>query len=351
MKEAAKYLAALLLAALLLWWVLRDKEPSQVWNALKQVSLPLLAVAALLNILHTVPRVWRWGVLLRPVRADIPFRPMFSAVNIGYMTTWIVPGRIGELVRPALLSGKENVPLGPSLGSIVADRLLDGITVVVLCAVAVLVDSMPGGGSQGSQLFRAGAFGLLGAVAVALVVLLVFSFFHDSIEAWLRRRSGVVAWVGRTGLSLARGVAALRRPRLLPALGLHSLTVWLVIGLSTWIGVLACGVRISFGQVLILGPLLVLGVAIPTPGNVGGYQVMMTVGLEKLFGVEPAIAAGTGIVMWLMIVVPPILLGVALLFVEKISWRTVLAAARQVRTIGSADPEADPVEQPVEDVP
>src|SRR5262245_54924364 len=122
MKEAAKAVLGLLLAVVLLWWVFRDTDLHQVRMDLARASLPLLVVAALVNLSHNVFRVWRWRALLAPVRPDLPFRPLFAAVIVGYMTTWIVPGRLGELVRPALVSSREGVPLGPCLGTIVSDR-------------------------------------------------------------------------------------------------------------------------------------------------------------------------------------------------------------------------------------
>ena len=45
---------------------------------------------------HNVFRTWRWGALLGPVRKGVRFRPMLSAIILGYMTSWIVPGRLGE---------------------------------------------------------------------------------------------------------------------------------------------------------------------------------------------------------------------------------------------------------------
>ena len=60
---------------------------------------------------------------------------LIDAVILGYATSWVVPGRLGELVRPALLAGRQRLPLGPCLGSVVADRLLDGMAVLALFVV------------------------------------------------------------------------------------------------------------------------------------------------------------------------------------------------------------------------
>src|SRR5258706_7808180 len=138
MKTALQGIVGLLLAVLLLYWVLHDKPREERLSALMRASWPALALGAAVNVGHNVFRVLRWRWLLDPVRPSVPFRPMFVAVILGYMTTWLVPGRVGELVRPALLSARQGIPLGPCLGTVVADRLLDGVTIVALFAAGSL---------------------------------------------------------------------------------------------------------------------------------------------------------------------------------------------------------------------
>jgi hypothetical protein len=62
----------------------------------------------------------------------------------------------------------------------------------------------------------------------------------------------------------------------------------------------------------------------------------MQVGLVSLFGVDPTVAAGAGILMHLAIALPVLVLGLSLLYVEKVSWSDLVTAAKQVRALGSA---------------
>jgi uncharacterized membrane protein YbhN (UPF0104 family) len=142
-------------------------------------------------------------------------------------------------------------------------------------------------------------------------------------------------------LGLSKGTDALRSPRRALPIALHSLAAWITIALGTWIGIRAAGADIGFAAVLVLLPLLALGVALPTPGGVGGYHAMMKVGLTSLFGVAPAIATGAGILMHLAIVLPVLVLGTVLLYTERLSFADLIAAGRQVRALGNADPAAE----------
>lgn len=337
MKMALQGIGGLLLAVVLLYWVFHDKDPQAISAALMRASWPALAAGAAINLAHNGFRVYRWGWLLDPVRSRVPFRPMIVAVILGYMTTWLVPGRVGELVRPALLSARQDLPLGPCLGTVVADRLLDGVAIVALFAFGSLGAHFTAGSEALARELRVIAVVALAVIVAGLAILVGISTLGGRLDAWLSRRWPPVRWAGHAALGLSRGVEALRSPRRLIPIAAYSLAAWLTIGLGTWIGVRASGADVGFADVLVMLPLLALGVSLPTPGGVGGYHALMQFGLTSLFGVDPTVAAGAGILMHLAIVIPVLLAGSALLYTEKVSWSDLVAAGKQVRSLGTAE--------------
>jgi len=334
MKDGLKYVGGVVLAVVLLWIVLRDVDPRQVWVAVKQASVVGLLVSAVLNIGHNVFRVWRWQALLQPVRRGLHFRPMFVAVIIGYMTSWVIPGRLGEVVRPTLLSAREKVPLGPCLGSVVTDRLMDGVAIVVLFVAGIWFAPLTGDAARHVGAIRGFSIAFIGFLGVFIGALMVASSARGPLARWVERRGKMIRWMGRTFLSIADGVRALREPRLLARIAAHSLLAWLTIGLGTWLGVRAVGADIPFGAMLVMLPMIALGVAVPTPGGAGSYHAAMAFGL-MLYQVDEVVAVSSGILMHLVITVPVILLGVVFIWTEKISWKDVIAAARRLRELGA----------------
>lgn len=335
MKQAAKFAAGGLLAVALLAWVLKDVERDALLRALATASFAGVVVGGALNFAHNVPRVWRWGRLLAPIRTAIPFRPMFAAVILGYMTTWLVPGRVGEVVRPLLLAGREKLPLGPCLGSVVADRLLDGAAIVVLFGAALPFVAFEGAAAGHADAIRATATVAVAAALALLAGLVAASAASGPLSRWLEPRPRAVRWIGNAALAVAKGSEALRRPGLLLPVLAHSLLAWVLIGAGTWIAIRASGASVSFPSIFVMMPLLALGVAVPTPGGAGGYHAAMAWGLERLFGVPLEVAVGAGILMHLAIVVPVLAVGPVLLRTEKVSWHDLVSAARQVRGLGS----------------
>ena len=350
MKDLLKYLGGILLAVALLWWVLRGSDPAAVWQQLKQASFGLVLVCVVLNVGHNVFRVLRWRVLLSPFQPGVPFRPMFVAIIVGYMTSWVMPGRLGELVRPMLLSARERVPLGPCIGSIVADRMLDGMAVVALFVLGAWITPLEGEAAQYETLIRTGSVTMAVLVASVAAVMLLASSAGPRFEGWLERRHRAIRWAGRTMISISSGVAALRSPRLIVPLAAYSLLAWLTIAAATWAGVHAAGADVSFGEILFIQPLLVLGVAVPTPGGAGSYHGAMKIGL-MLFGVSQITAVSAAFLMHFLIVVPIILLGMVLLWTDGISWKELVSSAAQVRKLGSVEDVAPTVDRVVEETP
>ena len=328
-RPAVKYLAGLLLAGILLAWVLRGADLRAISEQFRQASLPMLALCAALNLGHTAFRVWRWRALLEPVRREIPFRPMFDAVILGYWTSWVVPGRLGELVRPALLAGRQRLPLGPCLGSVVSDRLLDAAAMLALFTVGLAITPLGGEAAAHAAWIRGGSFGLVGLFSLPLLLLLLVSTFGRRRQPAAGGR--IRARLARMLLSLAQGTDALRRPRLLFKVLLHSMLAWTAITVGTWIGIRACGVEIPLGAAWIILPLLALGIALPTPGGAGGYHAAMIFGLTQLFAVPETLAVGAAFLVHAVVIVPFILLGSLLLLVERLPFHDLLEAARQLR--------------------
>lgn len=349
MRDVAKYIAGIALAGALLFWVVRDADLAAVWAQLREASLTLIVLCVVFNLGHNIFRVWRWRALLTPFKPDVPFRPMFVAVIVGYTTSWVVPGRLGELVRPMLLSAREDVPLGPSLGSVVVDRMFDGLAVVALFVVGTWITPLEGEAAEYVPLIRTASLTVAAVVVGAALAMMLASSSAARFDRWLDGKPGFVRWIGRTLLSVSSGVDALRSPRLAAIVAVQSLLAWVAIALATWCGVLAAGVDISFGPILVITPLLVLGVAVPTPGGAGSYHGAMKLGL-MWFGIGEVQAISAGFLMHLLIVVPTVVLGVGLIWLEGLSWKDLVASAAQFRRLGSAGEETA-TELPVEDSP
>lgn len=83
-------------------------------------------------------RILRWGYIVRAVQSDTSFRSLFSATQIGFLANFLLPARIGELVRAVVLARLTRLPATQSLALVALDRVNDLIGLLTMIAVGLI---------------------------------------------------------------------------------------------------------------------------------------------------------------------------------------------------------------------
>jgi len=145
--------------------------------------------------------------------------------------------------------------------------------------------------------------------------------------------SALAGLIGRVAEKFSRGLGAVRRPgRLLVAL-VWSFPLWLSIAAGLWCVAQAFRLDIPFPGSFLLIALLVIGVAVPTPGAIGGFHEAFRLGATLFFGAADGAAVGAAIIAHLFSIGPSLLLG--LLFAAQVG----LNLSSMRRIAAEADPE------------
>jgi glycosyltransferase 2 family protein len=303
------------LAVGLLAWFLRGADFARVWEEMRDARADLLALGAGLVVLSYAMRAHRWVYLLAPLGA-VRLGVAFRTTVIGLALSVVLPARAGEFVRPYLLARREGLSVTATFATVVFERVLDLIAVLVLLA-AYLAFFDPGLEAVHPALFRAVQTGglTLGAVALAGLVVMALLAGHPErlhglvlgIERVLPARiAHAVAGLAR---AFAQGLAVARQPsRVLVSVGL-SLLMWLVIALQTWVVVRAFDIALPLAGSLLVMAFLVVGVAVPTPGGIGGYHEAFRLGVTTFFAADNDVAVGAAIVAHMVSVAPGLALG------------------------------------------
>lgn len=276
----------IVISVLLLWWVLRGVDVAAVWAGIRGMHVGWFTAAVAVTSAGFILRAVRWKVLLDPIRPGTAFRSRFAAVCIGFMGNNLLPARAGEFARVYAFSRLEPVTVSGALGSLVVERFLDGMMILLLLAAAMATPGFP------SEVMVAGRS--VGAAVGTLSVLLLAAMLPVVlILVWPRPVVRVAEWVahripGGKGevLVLAleaflAGLASLRSARyLVPAL-LWSLAFWLWHSWAFWLGFRAFGIEAGFAAALFLNGILAFFVAVPSsPGFFGTFHAGAVVALS-----------------------------------------------------------------------
>jgi uncharacterized membrane protein YbhN (UPF0104 family) len=109
--------------------------------------------------------------------------------------------------------------------------------------------------------------------------------------------------------TFAEGFAVVRRPERLSAAMAWSIVLWITIAAGLWTVSIGFGIAMPFtGAWLVLAP-LVVGVAVPTPGGIGGFHEAYRLGATGFFGADNDTAVGAAIVLHAISVVPVTIFG------------------------------------------
>jgi len=303
------------LAAGLLFLFLRNADLDKVVTSVRAARVDYLLASLALTIVTFVIRAERWQYLLAPL-GPTRFMMVLRTTVIGFAASAVLPARAGEVIRPFLLARREGLSATATFATIIVERILDLVAVLLLLA-AFLWWFDPGVEARDSALFSAIRYGGLVMAPVAigvLIVMFVMAGHPDRLHAWVLKAERVLPTrlaVMFAGLAqtFAEGFAVVRSPwRVLAALG-WSLVLWITIAAGLWAVAVAFGITMPFtGAWLMLAP-LVVGVAVPTPGGVGGFHEAFRLGATSFFGADNDTAVGAAIVLHAISVVPVVVVG------------------------------------------
>ena len=305
----------LAVAAALLGLFLRNVD---LWHALGEISRAQpswLALSLATMFVNLAIRSRRWQYLLEPL-GPTSFGSAFRATAVGFAASTVLPARAGELIRPYFLARQDHMSATGAFATIILERLLDVVTVLVLLASYVFFFGRDQGGAN-PVVFKAvkwaGATAAAGAFA-ALVVLFVVAGDPARLGRTFARLEQVVpstfaGLIAQIAEKFATGLGVIRRPdRLLVALA-WSFPLWLSIGLGIWAVAMAFRFAVPFTGSFLLMALLVIGVAVPTPGAIGGFHEAFRVGATMFYGAPDDAAVGAAIVLHAFSIGPSLILG------------------------------------------
>jgi uncharacterized protein (TIRG00374 family) len=303
------------IAAALLALFLYNVDLRGVVSAIVHAQPAWLALSLATMFLNLAIRAWRWQYLLEPL-GPTTFANAFRATAVGFAASSVLPARAGEVIRPYFLARHERMSATGAFATIILERLLDMLTVLAFLAIYVFF--------FGAELavispaaFEAVKWAGITAGAAALAVLVVLFVLAGNparLRASLQRLGQVLpsklaSLLATIAEKFAIGLGAIRRPSRLFVSLVLSVPLWLTIALGIWAAAEAFRLQIPFTGSFLVMALLVIGVAVPTPGAIGGFHAMFRLAATSFFGAPDDAAVGAAIVLHAFTVGPSLLLG------------------------------------------
>lgn len=291
MKFGWKGWVGIAISAVLIWWTLRGVPVDEVLSTIAAGNMWLLAAAIFVGTAGYLVRALRWRIILFPIDPNTRLRSRFGSVTIGFMVNNLLPARVGEFARAyAMGRFEKSVPVPAAFGSLVIERVLDGLVLGAFLVLPVFTPGFPEvdfGGGFGAILQLAAT--LVGVMSLVIAALLLFPRpvvrAIEAVAAFLP--DGLERLIVDSLEAFLDSLAVVRSPRLLFWSFVWTVGFWLWHGLSFWLGMMAFGIDTGIVSAIFTEAVVGFGVAIPAaPGFFGTFHASAQFALENVYGVD-----------------------------------------------------------------
>jgi uncharacterized protein (TIRG00374 family) len=286
-------LLSLVVAAVFLYLAFRNVPLQDLGAALERFDLRWLLPAFAISLTLQVFRAWRWQLEIRPLER-IGLGQLWVVTSVAYMAINLLPVRLGEFVRPWLLSRRSSLTFSNVVGNLVVEKTMDSLVIVFYILVGLLTatDLPP-------WVRRGALFPAVGAAVLVCLVLLLWWKGEPFVDRWvvhfLPERIGT--GIKRVVRAIVDGMRVLPDSRLLASVFVVSVALWFLPILSSYVIIRAFDFHVPFNAALIVFIFIGFGTALPNaPGMIGTFQYACVLALG-LFGVQQPAALAYGLVL------------------------------------------------------
>ena len=225
-------------------------------------------------ILSNISRAIRWKMLLKPMGYAPKFSNAFLTIIIGYFANLGLP-RIGEVVRGATISKYENIPLEKAMGTIVVDRIVDVLSLLVaFCLVLIFqYDALwsylsPFFGNGVGMFSNPWVLGFLGISILGGILVLVY---------WKKfKQTKFYKKIEKIGIGFLEGIKTIMKLDKPWLFVFHSVNIWVMYFMMTYLCFFAFAPTAHLGPMaaLVVFVFGALGFVIPSPGGLGSFHFL-----------------------------------------------------------------------------
>jgi uncharacterized protein (TIRG00374 family) len=312
-----KMILGIFLGILLIYLSVKDIRLFDVFNGFRTIRYVYLFPALLIMFIMQVLRSFRWGIILEPLEKIDQFS-LFSVTSVGFLGIIAIPARLGELVRPYLITNKSHIQFSSAIGTIFVERILDSITILFIFFCLLFFVPTP------SWLLKSGLILFLILLIILAGIFLTISRQHDIPDFLTPVLNKIPPHFTLKLKNLIHrfidGFKIMNDPRRLVLSIVLSIIIWIIDAMAIYILFLAFRFQLPIADAFILMVILIIGIAIPAaPGFIGNWHFFCVLGLS-LFGIPKAEALSFAVIYHFLSIGIIIVLGLLFLPFNKFSF-------------------------------
>lgn len=286
LKKTLKIVLPILLGSFILYWVYRDFDFVRAKEVLLHgTNWGWMLVSLLFGVMSHVFRGWRWRQTLEPLGAYPKRSDCVDAIFVSYATNLLLP-RVGEVSRCGVLAKYDNVSFSKSLGTVVTERLVDTLCVLLITGITFLAQ-MPvflrffqETGTKIPSLMHLVTSVWFYIILLCVVGILILAYYLLRMLSFFEKVKGVV-------LNVWEGVMSLRNVKNIPLFILYTLLIWACYFYHFYVTFycFAFTDHLSFQAAMVMFVGGTFAVIVPTPNGAGSWHFAV-ITMMMLYGVD-----------------------------------------------------------------
>ncbi|MCX6276306.1 MAG: lysylphosphatidylglycerol synthase transmembrane domain-containing protein [Bacteroidetes bacterium] len=286
-----KYIFLLAIAIGLLYLAFQGVDIGRTIHAISQANYFWLSASVLVSLVAFVSRAYRWNLLIEPLGYNPKSTNTMYSLMVGYLANLAVP-RLGEVSRCGSLSKAEKIPFNGLLGTVIVERVIDVICLLICLLLTAFVEYDRVGNFledsiinpitlKVNQSLQSVMFISVAAIILVALTGTIFWFVKKSRQSGAESKIMVMIKGLFDGLL---SIGQLKRPW---AFIFHTLLIWFMYFLMAYLAFFAMPVTSSLTWsaglfILVVGG---LGMSAPVQGGIGAYHLLVSQGLT-LYGLS-----------------------------------------------------------------
>ncbi|UCF94090.1 MAG: flippase-like domain-containing protein [Desulfobacterales bacterium] len=344
---AIMWLSGVIVSAAALYFAFRHVPLKDLLRYLASIDYFWVLPSVLLVLGGYILRAYRWQIILGSTHR-IGFWDAFHPLMIGFMVNCVLPGRVGEVVRPVILQRKAAIPFTTGLATVAVERVFDMALLIILLAATLAVNEINpelniivGDHHLNHTTLKAVFTGFvqLGLLLIMGIIMLGIRptrgviqriiqglpslFFFAGTRCKMKIRQKLSEPLRQAVENIALGFGLINRPPQMLTCAVMTILIWSLNAFAFYAFALGCpGIDLTLAEITTVMIIICFFIALPSvPGWWGLWEAGGVFALS-LFGIAAQDAAGYTLANHALQVFPVILVGLGSAMIAGVSiWR------------------------------
>lgn len=291
--QTLKFIAFFIIGLTLLWLAFRNINFNSLVKGFGEANYFWLILSILFGLFAYISRARRWNLLIFPLGYKPKFKNAFYAMMTGYLANMALP-RIGEISKCVALGKKENIPVDQLIGTVMIERTIDFISLLIIMVIMLFVDGsrlgpfiydniyLPIHNKISSLFGSAWIFWVL----TFLIGLLILYVIYRQRERLNRIRFFSKIFDAAKGI--IHGLKTVTAIRHKWEFLFHTLFIWTNYTLMTWVVLFATKstAHLTLGDSVFLLVIGGLAMSAPVQSGLGAFHYIISRGLFVIYGIS-----------------------------------------------------------------